>query len=217
MQRKLIIFDMDGTVVNTGVMITKTINYVREHMGLEPIEQKLMLEKLNDPDLNSSEYFYGTKYFTDKQTELFEDYYNENCIIGVELYDGMKELLDKYSQKYTLTIATNAHTDFAKKILSHLEVDNYFDLIIGADMVTNPKPHPEMLEKTMKKLKFEKNNTVLIGDSLKDQRASISANIECKLVNWGFSDHKEDEAIEKIEDLSLYLSSLLVRKDLPIS
>ena len=89
---------MDGTVVNTGVMITKTINYVRKHMGLEPIEQKLMLDKLNDPDLNSAEYFYGTKHFTDEQTRLFEEYYDANCIIGVELYDGMRELLEGCSK-----------------------------------------------------------------------------------------------------------------------
>ena len=197
---------MDGTVVNTGIMITKTINYVRKHMGLEPIEQKLMLEKLNDPDLNSAEYFYGTKHFTDEQTRLFEEYYDANCIIGVELYDGMRELLDECSKIHTLSIATNAHTDFAKKILSHLEVDKHFSMIIGADMVTTPKPHPEMLEHTMQKLNFSKQNSILIGDSHKDARAAISAGIEYKLVNWGFTEHNED-AFEDIKSLRSYLGT----------
>ena len=204
---KLIIFDMDGTVVNTGVMITKTINFVRSHMGLEPIKQTLMLKSLNDPDIDAPSFFYGTKHFTDKQTKLFEEYYDKNCIIGVELYDGMREFLAEYSKKHTLTIATNAHSDFAKKILSHLEVDKYFDLIIGADMVKNPKPHPEMIEKTIQELQFHKNNSILIGDSHKDKLAAEKAGIKHQLVNWGFTEHKE-EAVKDIESLRLYLSSL---------
>ena len=205
--KKLIIFDMDGTVVNTGVMIAKTINYVRECLGLEPIEQKLMLEKLNDPDLNSSEYFYGTKHFTDEQTKLFEEYYDANCIIGVELYDGMKELLKELSKVHTISIATNAHTDFAKKILAYLEVDKYFSIIVGADMVKNPKPNPEMLELTMKKLDFCKSDVILIGDSHKDARSASSAGIKYKLVNWGFTEHTKD-ALVNVDALKNYLKSI---------
>jgi len=204
---KLIIFDMDGTVVNTGTMIAKTINYVRKHMNLEPMPEKEMLQNLNDPDINGAEFFYGTKYFTDEQTKLFEEYYHENCIVGVELYDGMRELLDECSKKYTLSIATNAHTDFAKKILSHLEVDNHFSMIIGADKVKKPKPHPEMVIKTMQKLMFDKKNAILIGDSLKDKQSAISAGIEYKLVNWGFSEHTEN-VIESIEELKISLDNL---------
>ena len=204
---KLIIFDMDGTVVNTGTMIAKTINYVRKHMNLEPMPEKEMLQNLNDPDINGAEFFYGTKYFTDEQTKLFEEYYHENCIIGVELYDGMRELLDECSKKYTLSIATNAHTDFAKKILSHLEVDNHFSMIIGADKVKKPKPHPEMVIKTMQKLMFDKKNAILIGDSLKDKQSAISAGIKYKLVNWGFSEHTEN-VIESVEELKISLGNL---------
>ncbi len=198
---------MDGTVVNTGTMIAKTINYVRKHMNLEPMPEKEMLQNLNDPDINGAEFFYGTKYFTDEQTKLFEEYYNENCIIGVELYDGMRELLDECSKKYTLSIATNAHTDFAKKILSHLEVDNHFSMIIGADKVKKPKPHPEMVIKTMQKLMFDKKNAILIGDSLKDKQSAISAGIKYKLVNWGFSEHTEN-VIESVEELKISLANL---------
>ena len=186
---------MDGTIVNTGVMIAKTINHVRYHMGLEPMEQNQLLRDLNDPKINSASHFYGTKHFSEQQTKLFEDYYQKNCIIGVELYDGMKKLLQECSKRYTLTIATNAHTDFANKILTHLEVNSYFEMIVGADMVQNPKPHPEMIEKTLKKLNYKKNDSILIGDSLKDKQAAHSAGINFKLVNWGFTQYDEDENV----------------------
>ncbi len=206
---RLVIFDMDGTVVNTGAMIAKTINYVRSQLGLEPMEPKRMLQTLNDPDINSAKYFYGTKHFTAEQSRLFEEYYHENCIVGVELYEGMGKLLKECSREYTLTIATNAHTDFAKRILSHLEVDAHFDLIIGADMVQNPKPHPEMLEKTLGRYSYGKDRTLLIGDSHKDKRAAQAAGIEHVLVNWGFTDHGGSEGcMENIEELQGFLTNL---------
>jgi phosphoglycolate phosphatase len=197
---------MDGTVVDTGIMIAKTINHVRHHIGLEPMEPKQMLHNLNDPDINGAEFFYGTKHFTDEQTKLFEDYYHENCIVGVELYDGMKEFLKECSDKCTLTIATNAHTDFAHKILSHLDVHEHFSFVIGADKVKNPKPHPDMVEKTLQNFNFEKKNATLVGDSLKDKMAATSAGINYKLVNWGFTEHHKDEkVISNLEHLKKVL------------
>ncbi len=58
-KKELIIFDMDGTLINSGNVITNTINFVRSNLGLEPIEKHIMLEQINNPDINSSEFFYG--------------------------------------------------------------------------------------------------------------------------------------------------------------
>ena len=71
-------------------------------------------------------------------------------------------------------------------------------------MVYKPKPNPEMLDKTIKKFGIEKKMAVLVGDSLKDKRAAVSAGIDCVLVNWGFSEHNED-AIEDIKSLKHHL------------
>jgi len=184
---------MDGTVVDSGKMLTKTINAVRKHFDLAPIEQHKMLEALNDPEINSAEYFYNTPNFTPKQTQLFEDYYHKYCVDEVRLYEGMKELLHQYHKKYTLTIATNAHSTFAKRILKHLKIDYYFQFIIGADMVQNPKPHPEMIEKTMKQFRYKKAQSLLIGDSQKDKRAAIAAGIDYVIVGWGFTRYENEE------------------------
>jgi phosphoglycolate phosphatase len=197
---------MDGTVVNTGVMIAKTINYVRANLGLEEMKHKHLLHQVNNPDINPAEYFYGTEYFTDEQTKLFEEYYHENCIIGVELYDGMKELLCDLSGNCTLTIATNAHTDFANRILDHLGVHSHFDLIIGADKVKNSKPHPEMIETTLQNFSYDKKHSILVGDSPKDKLAAKSAGIKHLMVDWGFTEHDADE--EVIKDIGTLKSVL---------
>jgi len=197
---RLIMFDMDGTLVDSSKAITNTINYVRENLGFERLESKYILEKVNDPSINSAEFFYGTQEFTDEQTVLFEEYYNKNCLLDLELYDGISKLIDDLKSDFTLAVATNANSDFARKMLDHVGIERHFSSILGYDSVKNPKPHPEMVQKILEAHSIQKQNAQLIGDSHKDIMAATNAGVDSVLVNWGFSDHKED-AIETIQEL----------------
>lgn len=200
---KLFVFDMDGTLIDSGDMITNTINHVRVNLGLPKMDKYIMLQNLNNPNINSAEFFYGTKEFTDEQTKLFEDYYNESCIRDIKLYEGIKELLDELSSlNHKLAIATNSSARFAYKMLKHLNILHHFEMLVGYDDVKEPKPHPEMIHKILDSFDIDKSKTILIGDSHKDTKAAQSAGINYILVNWGFSDHKiEDNAISSIEEL----------------
>ncbi len=207
--KKLIIFDMDGTLIDSGDVIANTINFVRVNIGLDVIEKNEMLKTLNNPDINSAEYFYGTSVFTDEQTKLFTTYYDENCIKDIKLYEGIEQLLEELHGQYKLSIATNASVEFAIKMVKHLDIYNYFDEIIGANCVENPKPKPDMIHKSMKKLNAKEIDTILVGDSLKDKQAATNANIDCILVNWGFSDHCETASVSSIDELKNRLTYLL--------
>jgi len=199
---KLIIFDMDGTLIDSGNVITNTINYVRNSLGLSSLTKDIMLEQLNNPDINSAEFFYGTSKFTDEQTELFTKYYDENCVNDIVLYDGIEDLLIDLKGKYILSVATNASVQFAKKMLDFLNISQYFQLIVGADMVDTPKPSPDMLVKTLEILNIKKEEAMLVGDSMKDARAAQNANMDFILVNWGFSKEYEDgvSSIKELEE-----------------
>lgn len=144
---KLIMFDMDGTLINSGTMIANTINYVRENLGFEHMEKNFILEKVNDPTINSAEFFYGTVHFTDQQSKLFETYYHEHCLTDLEIYDGIKELLEDLNSDFILSVATNANSEFAHRMLNHLELGKYFKTVVGYNDVLKPKPHPEMVYK----------------------------------------------------------------------
>ena len=69
----VLLFDMDGTLIDSGTSITNTVNHVRENLGLEKMEKDFILEKVNDPSVNAAEFFYGTKEFTEQQKVLFEE------------------------------------------------------------------------------------------------------------------------------------------------
>jgi len=200
MNKQLIIFDMDGTLINSGDVITNTINYVRLNLGLEKIQKDLMLSMLNNPDINSAEFFYGTNEFTPEQTQLFTKYYDEHCTKDISLYDGIYDLLELLkSKKYVLSVATNASSDFAIKMLKSLDIYKFFSFVVGANMVEHPKPKPDMLELTLKQLNFDVKQTILIGDSLKDKKSADAINMTNILVNWGFS--KYENEVSNIEDL----------------
>jgi len=201
MKKKLIIFDMDGTLINSGDVIANTINFVRENIGLPLMEKDVLLSQLNNPDINAADYFYGTSEFTDEQTKLFGEYYDKNCITDIALYDGIEDMLKQISKYFTLAIATNASVEFATKMVEHLNIDHYFNMIVGSNSVKNPKPHPDMLIKIMDELQFLSDDSILIGDSLKDKNAALKANIDCILVEWGFTTFKNEKPITNTKTL----------------
>ena len=196
----LIMFDMDGTLINSGNAIAHTINHVRDNLGLHSLEKEHILEKVNDPSINSADFFYGTKEFTPQQTELFGKYYDEHCLTDLEIYDGILDLVNTLEKDFTLAIATNANSIYARKMLNHVGLGSQFSSIFGYDNVSNPKPHPEMLNKILAKHDIFKENAQLIGDSQKDIIAAKNAGVDSVLVNWGFSNH-ENDAIETIKEL----------------
>jgi phosphoglycolate phosphatase len=197
-------FDMDGTLINSGTMIANTVNYVRENIGLAILEKKHILEKLNDPNINSAEFFYGTKHFTQEQTDLFESYYTQNCLLELEIYDGIESLIKTLKGEFKLAVATNASSIFAKKMLAHLELLDNFEVVYGYDSVSKPKPHPEMVHKIIHTLATTKEKSLLIGDSHKDTQAAFNAGVDSILVNWGFSNHEKD-AIGNVEELEQHI------------
>lgn len=202
---RLIMFDMDGTLIDSGFAITNTINYVRENLGFERLEKNYILEKVNDPSINSAEFFYGTKEFTPLQTKLFEEYYNQHCLSDLVVYDGIAKLIDALSKDFTLAIATNANSAYAYKMLNHVELGHHFKTILGYDSVKNPKPHPEMVNKILDIHNISNKNAQLIGDSHKDIMAATKAGVDSVLVNWGFSNHEKD-AIETVKELEKKIS-----------
>jgi len=140
------------------------------------------------------------KSLHNSKPNFFEEYYNEHCLTDLVLYDGIAKLIDDLKGDFVLTVATNANSQYAKKMLDHVGIGANFSTILGYDSVKNPKPHPEMVNKILNKHSITNVNAQMIGDSHKDILAANSAGVDSVLVNWGFSNHEEG-AIETIEEL----------------
>jgi phosphoglycolate phosphatase len=76
--KKLIIFDMDGTLVNSSLTIANAINYVRKNLGFEAMEQEYILRRVNDHTINPAQTFYHAKSFDADHERWFSEYYTKN-------------------------------------------------------------------------------------------------------------------------------------------
>jgi phosphoglycolate phosphatase len=186
--KKSLIFDMDGTLIDSSEVICNSINYVREKLALPPLKRENILHAVNDMQTNSPHYFYEAKEFEEKHIRWFQEYYTHFFDKEVRLYDGVKPLLEKAKKRYNISLATNAYRQSALQILSHVEIEGDFEIIVCADDVRHSKPHPEMIEKILTHFNHHPNEAYMIGDSLKDKEAASRAGVETILVDWGFSD-----------------------------
>ena len=201
LEKKLIIFDMDGTLIDSGDAISNTINFVRTNIGLSTMPKEQLLKNINNPDINSAEFFYGTSAFTPEQTELFGQYYDKHCVSDIKIYQGIKQLVKDLSKEYILCVATNASKEFAMKMLKSVDILDYFEIVIGANCVEKPKPASDMLLKICFDLNIKPTNSILIGDSLKDYRAALGCDMDCILVDWGFSsfDLEQKDLVKSVD------------------
>ena len=200
MSQKLIIFDMDGTLVNSSLTIANAINYVRENLGFDPMGQEDILRRVNDHTINPAQHFYHAKAFDADHERWFSEYYTKNHEQELVLYEGIKELLESLKNRgHALAVATNAYRGSTIESLSHLEIYAHFDTIACYDDVAKGKPHPDMLHKILDELEIDADKSLFIGDGPRDEMASKKAKIDYIMVDWGFTDH--NDAVRSVEDL----------------
>jgi phosphoglycolate phosphatase len=196
MDKTLIIFDMDGTLVNSSITIANAINYVRKQLGFEPMDTQLLLSKVNDPTINPAQFFYHAPRFEHDHERWFSEYYTRNHDKELVLYDGIKDLLEELRHRgFKLAVATNAYRRSTIESLTHLGIYLYFDAIACYDDVYKGKPYPDMLLKLLDELKVPKSEALFIGDGPRDEQAANRAGIDYIMVDWGFTDHAEGKDV----------------------
>jgi phosphoglycolate phosphatase len=193
--QKIVIFDMDGTLIDSKKDITTSINYVRQHNhNLPPLSEEFVVEAINLHERNLPDLFYATPTYQHADKEVFESHYKQQCIQNSTLFDGVEEMLHTLHAKgVKMGVATNAPTLFAQTMLEHLGVVSLFEKIVGADQVNSPKPDPQMLDIILKTCHYDntQDKAWMVGDNSKDMQAAENISIEGIFVTWGFSEFGE--------------------------
>lgn len=204
MNQKIVIFDMDGTLVNSAQDITSAINLVRKEIFLAPIDKDTVVNAINGFHSNLSEVFYNTPQYLSHHRDMFEIFYHDECIKSVYSYDGIPEMLEALkSSDVRCSIATNAPAHFAKRILEHVNLLDYFDYVYGANLYAS-KPAPDMLNEILSNYSYHNSHTshsFMVGDSIKDIQAAVNAEIDGVHVKWGFSKETHKNSINHPKDL----------------
>lgn len=202
MPKYIAIFDMDGTLIDSSIDITASVNYVRKHFDLAPLSVDRVVNAINAPVRNLADIFYEKPTYEAYERNLFEHHYFNECVQNVYLYDGVIEMLETLSkQGVLLSVATNAPQKFAKRMLKHLNVAHYFDYIVGADIYAS-KPNPAMLHAILQKYNYtQKDKAVMIGDNENDILSAKNASINGIHVGWGFAKSTTEQSINTPNNL----------------
>jgi phosphoglycolate phosphatase len=197
--KKYIIFDMDGTLIDSSIVISNAINYVRGKLSLPPMEHKVIVSSINNTKIHTPMFFYESQNFSSDHEQWFQEYYTHNHHTDIALYDGIRSLLNELKNSHKMSVATNAYELSAKQTLQVANISHYFDITLCADMVKYAKPNRMMIDKIVDFYDASYDEFVMIGDGERDILAARNAGIDSILVDWGFTKHKE--AVQNVNEL----------------
>lgn len=193
MKYKLAIFDMDGTILDTLLDLTSSINYalsvnnypthsidaVRSFVGngLGVLVDKACPESSTEEE--------KAKIFAS-----FKAHYKVHSADNTRPYEGICDLLKSLKQKGCITAVVSNKPHFAVLDLCNKYFNDLFDIALGEKPDIPRKPNPDPVYYILDKLKIEKKDAVYIGDSDVDYKTSINSGLDYIIVTWGFRDEK---------------------------
>ena len=192
--KKLIIFDLDGTLLDTLQDLQKAVNFSLSKFNypLRTLEQVRLdigngVAKLIERSIPQG--ILDENY--ENCLEIFKNYYRQNYDVYTSLYDGMKDVLQSLLKEgYKITVATNKIIDVARKLLDH-HYPGLFDFIQGEDIGVIKKPDPDMIERILKHYQLNLSDALYIGDTNVDEETARAAHIDYALVTYGYRTYDE--------------------------
>ncbi|MFH0854976.1 MAG: HAD-IA family hydrolase [Candidatus Omnitrophota bacterium] len=191
---KLIIFDLDGTLVNAYRAITKSVNYAMKELGY-PLRGDLAIRRaVGWGDRRLLEKFVNREDL-DKAVLFYRRHQKIALLKYSSLMPEARLTLESLKAKgCKLAVASNRPTQFSEILIRHLKLARYFDYCLCADKLKLGKPHPEILRKIMRRLQIKRSQSVYVGDMLIDAQAGRRAGIKTIIVTTGSSKASEIKA-----------------------
>jgi phosphoglycolate phosphatase len=205
MKYSAIIFDLDGTLLNSKKDIAVATNATLEKMNCPPILDDVIYTFVGKGvrDLIKGALCNHDEKQIDEALAFFNDYYLAHCCDHSRMFDGVDAALEEFkSRGVKMSVFTNKPQNFTDKILSQLDYTRYFDIIIGAENGYPHKPDKTGTQAILRHLGATQQQTLMVGDSIIDLQTAENGGIDCALMLYGFSPREEMMALS---DRSTYL------------
>lgn len=182
-----IIFDLDGTLLNTAPGIIESVKHTIRAVGYQELSDEELLTFVGPPIQNSFMKMYAcSSVEAQNAANVFRKHYRTKALLKAEPYNGIYNLCHKLrSENRKLAVATYKREDYAISLLKHFGFDQYFDSIHGADN-ENILTKADIIDICLKELRASKENTVLIGDTVHDAEGAKRMEIGFLAVTYGF-------------------------------
>ncbi len=188
---KLVIFDLDGTLVDAYRGVASSLNYTLSQLNCAPIDDHTIKRTVGRGDRHLIATFV-TEDNVDKALSIFRQHHARALKEGTVFLPGAKKLLSELrTKKYALAVASNRPTRFTRIILKHLRLQQAFDHVLCGDKVAHPKPAADILEQILKKFSLTPNEALYVGDMTIDIETGKRAGIRTIAVVTGSSTREE--------------------------
>ena len=190
-EQRAVIFDLDGTLLDTLEDLKETVNAVLASRELPPCTIEQVREYVGNGirNLLIRAVPQGEEHPEfEEMLSFFKEYYGKHCMDHTEPYDNIIHLLmELHARNVPVAIVSNK-ADFAVKELNRRFFADYVSVTVGEQAGISRKPAPDMVEQALKELGCAKENAIYVGDSEVDLVTAANAGLPCVSVTWGFRD-----------------------------
>jgi phosphoglycolate phosphatase len=188
----LIMFDLDGTVADTGRDLADAVNHTRAHFDLPALPDPLVYSNVGrgvEHLLKHSLPEQGSNAFREVMRVFLERYEN-HLLDATVLYPNVHETLNYFYDKKRVVVSNKMHR-FTVAILRGLGIEGQFDAILGGDSVAEKKPHPALLNHVLSRFNVSASRAVIVGDGDTDMEAGRRAGVVTCGVTYGLGNREQ--------------------------
>ena len=186
--RPVLIFDLDGTLVDSKKDLTASVNHIRCQFDLPDLTEEEIARFIGNGALMLIRRTLGAKATeanVQSGLQMFLSYYRAHMLDSTALYPGVRETLDSLSD-CKLAVLTNKPVHFSCAMLDGLGIYRHFTAVYGGNSFDHKKPHPVGVETLMTEAGVGRDATLMVGDSSVDVQTARNAGIACCGVTFGF-------------------------------
>lgn len=213
---ELMLFDLDGTLIDSKSDLARSVNLMLEELGRPQLHEdtigsfvgdgvRVLVHRsltVTDPERNPP-----GEQIHKQGVRLMLDHYAKQMLVSTRLFPRVSETLERLRDK-PKAVVTSKESRFTEALLEHFQIAQHFDCIIGGDTVPTRKPDPEPVREALRRLGCAPSGAVMIGDSENDVLAGRGAGTRTCAVSYGFRTREQlgatapDHLIDRFDQLT---------------
>jgi phosphoglycolate phosphatase len=186
----LLIFDLDGTLVDSKQDLVNSVNATRASLGLVPIADDVVASYVGNGAPTLVRRALGPEFGdeqVDQALQYFLAWYRDHMLDHTRLYDGVREALDELrGAGVAMAVLTNKPVRFSQTMIERLGLGDHFFRVYGGNSFEQKKPDPVGVDALLTESRATRARTMMVGDSAVDVRTARNAGILACGVTWGF-------------------------------
>jgi len=188
MDRRCVIFDLDGTLIDSREDLATGVNLTRKDFGLEPLSLDVIVSYVGDGVRKLCERaLQGTGVTLDDALPHMRKHYGEHLLEKTQLYPGVAETLQQLQkQGCELAILTNKPIEHTRRLADNFKITGYFREVIGFGSGFALKPDPEAIAHLLAVTGCKADHAYMVGDHHTDMEAGRRAGVNRVFAEWGF-------------------------------